>query len=133
MRAHGLELRQRIVDAVATGHPKAAVAQLFQVDRSTINDYLRRAAANDLAPRVSPGRPPCIDPSQDADLERQLTLHPAATLAEHCALWETRTGVGMDPSTMSRHIARIGWTRKKGRWQPASGMRSRGLPGGPRR
>ena len=133
MRAHGLELRQRSVDAVAAGHPKAAVAQLFQADRSTINRYLRQAAAHDLAPHVSPVRPSRIHPTQDAELVCQLTVHPTATLAEHCALWEAHTGVHIDPSTMSRHIARVGLTRKKGRWQPASVMKRPGLPGGPRR
>ena len=57
MRAYSLELRARIVRAVQTGHPKAEVAELFGVDRRTINRYLRLAAAGELTPKSIPGRP----------------------------------------------------------------------------
>jgi transposase len=130
MRANSLELRQRIVAAIAAGHPKADVAALFHVDRSTINPYLRLAAANALAPKPSPGRPRRITAAAEADLVHQLTQLPGATLEEHCAEWERRHGVHLSPATMSRTITRVGWTRKKARWQPGSRITPLGLPGG---
>ena len=75
MRANSLDLRQRIVAAVQAGHPKAEVAALFGVDRSTINRYLRRAEAGTLTPMPLPGRAPRISPAQHDDLRLQLHLH----------------------------------------------------------
>ncbi len=130
MRANSLELRQRIVAAVAAGHPKEQIVALFGVDRSTINHYLRLARTDALAPKPSPGRPRRITAGEEADLVRQLTRLPAATLAEHCAEWERRHSVRVSTATMSRTITRLGWTRKKARWQPGSKIPSLGLPGG---
>jgi transposase len=53
-----------------------------------------------------------------------VTEHPAAYLDEHCTRWETATGVRLSLSAMSRAIRKLGFTRKKGRWVPASGMRT---------
>ena len=132
MRAYSLELRERIVRAVQAGHPKAEVAELLGVDRRTINRYLRLDAAGDLTPKPIPGRPRTITADQHADLERQLRLHPADTLADHCQRWAARCDVTLSPATMSRMITRLGWTRKKGQWPPASAMSQPGLPGGAR-
>jgi transposase len=133
MRAYSLELRQHIVRAVKAGHPKAEVAELFGVDRRTINRYLRLDAAGALSPRPIPGRPRAITADQQADLELQLRLHPADTLAEHCQRWAARHEATVSVATMSRMIARLGWTRKKGQWQPANVTTRPGLPGGARR
>jgi transposase len=133
MRAYSLELRQRIVRAVRAGHPKAEVADLFGVDRRTINRYLRLDATGDLAPKPIPGRPRAITPEQHADLDLQLRLHPADTLAEHCRRWAARHEVSVSLATMSRMIVRLGWTRKKGQWQPVNATKPSELPGGPRR
>jgi hypothetical protein len=37
-----------------------------------------------------------------AELARQLETHPAATLAEHCRIWETEHGMQVSSATMSR-------------------------------
>ncbi|MEX1157921.1 MAG: IS630 transposase-related protein [Thermomicrobiales bacterium] len=118
MRAYSLDLRQRIVRAVQTGHPKAEVAKVFGVDRRTINRYLRLDAAGDVSPKPIPGRPRAITADQQADLELQLRLHPADTLAEHCQRWAARHTVSVSVATMSRMIARLGWTRKKDAGSP---------------
>ena len=130
MRAKSLDLRQRVVAAVRAGHLKADVAELFGIDRSTINRYLRRDATGDLAPKPLPGRAPRISLSQHDDLRLQLHLHPDATLAEHCRRWDAVHGVTVSIATMSRAIRRVGWTRKKGHWQPVSVTSRPGLPGG---
>jgi transposase len=133
MRAYSLELRQRIVRAVQAGHPKADVAEVFDVNRRTINRYLRLDAAGELSPKPIPGRPRTITVEQQTDLEVQLRLHPADTLAEHCQRWAARHEATVSVATMSRMIDRLGWTRKKGHWQPANVMSRSGLPGGARR
>jgi transposase len=132
MRAKSLDLRQRVVAAVHAGHPTAEVATVFGIDRSTVNRYLRLEQAGTLDPKPHPGRIPHIPPTQHADLVLQLHLHSDATLAEHCRRWAAVHGVAVSLATMSRAIRRVGWTRKKGHWQPGSATRPPGLPGGPR-
>lgn len=133
MRAKSLDLRQQVVAAVHAGHPKAEVALLFGIDRSTVNRWLQRDAAGTLAPTPHPGRVPLIPPAQHEGLVAQLRLHPTDTLAQQCQRWEAVHGVRVSLATMSRAIERVGWTRKKGRWQPANGTKPPGLPGGARR
>jgi transposase len=109
------------------------VARQFRVHRSTVFRYLaQQRDAGTLAPRSHPGAAPRVSPADAPQFIAQLTQDPTATLATHCARWEQATGVRLSQATMSRTIRRLGWTRKKGVWQPANGMPTRGLPGGTR-
>ena len=130
MRAYSPDLRARIVAAVDAGTPKPEVARRFAVSLATVKRYvvLRRERGS-LDPLPVPGRPTTIRPEQEAELWTQLVAHPTAILAEHCARWEASHGVRPSLSTMSRAISRLGWTRKKERWVPPSGMRSTGPSG----
>jgi len=130
MRAKSLDLRQRVVAAVHAGRPKSEVAALFGIDRSTVNRYLQRDATGDLAPKPLPGRAPRISRAEHDDLVLQLRLHPTDTLAEHCRRWDAVHSVTVSMATMSRAIRRVGWTRKKGHWQPGSATKQPALPGG---
>jgi transposase len=114
MKAYSEDLRLRIVHAVETGMPRAAVAELFMVSEHTIKRYLRQwRTTQTLAPGVSPGRPRRIAPTDDARVQAQLTEAPDATLAMHCVRWEGATGVAISRSTWCRMRRRIGWTHKK--------------------
>lgn len=115
MKAYSLDLRQRIVQAVADGLSPQEAARRFMVGRSTVQRYVQRAAAADLAPKTSPGRPRRIGPDQEAALRAQLDAQPDATLAEHCDCWAREQGVRVSPATMHRALARLAWTRKKRR------------------
>lgn len=131
MRAYSEDLRHRIVQTVDAGVPRATVAQQFRVSRRTVDRYVQRAQhTGHLTPGHSSGRPRLLTAGDEAHLHAQLSAQPAATLEEHCRTWAARTGVAMSQATMSRAIARVGWTRKKGQWQPANAMRNSGLPGG---
>lgn len=123
MKAYSLDLRERIVHAVSMGLPPQETARRFEVGVTTVKRFVQRAADADLAPRTSPGRPRVIDGAHAAALEAQLQAHPDATLAEHCAQWEAEHGVRVSLATMYRAITRLGWTRKKRRWQPPSGTK----------
>lgn len=125
MRAYSLDLRQRIVAALDAGKRPSEVAERFSVGVSTVKRYRQqRRETGQLDPRFSPGRTPSIRPAQREVLWTQLVEHPTAILDEHCALWAAETGVWVSITTMSREIRRLGFTRKKGRWVPPSGMRS---------
>jgi transposase len=134
MRAYYLDLRDRVMAAVDAGTPITTVARQFLLHRSTVYRYLaQRQARGTLVPRTSPGRRRTITATDEARLVAQLQQAPTATLADHCRSWEQTTGSRLSPATLSRAIRRVGWTRKKGQWQPASVTLSSELPGGTRR
>src|SRR5688572_12922673 len=114
MRAYSLDLRERIVRAVAAGTPQSAVARTFGVGRATVQRYVyRQRDTGSLAPQPKPGRPATIGEARRAALAAQLAAAPDATLAEHCATWDREQGARVSPSAMHRALARLGVTRKK--------------------
>jgi transposase len=116
MRAYSEDLRQRVVQAVEDGMPRAEVAHLFAVSERTIARYLRRqATTGSLTPARSPGRRRRIAPGDHGQVLAQLVDTPDATLAMHCAQWEQATGVRVSASTWCRMRKRVGWTVKKSR------------------
>jgi transposase len=125
MCAYSPDLRRKIVDAVERDGNKHAVARHFGVGVTTVKRYTKQwRDEGSLAPKPHPGRPPTIRPDQQEALRAQVTAHPAAYLDEHCALWEAETGTPISISAMSRSIRKLGFTRKKGRWVPASGTKT---------
>jgi transposase len=121
VKAYSLDLRTKIVAAVASGKPKTEVARVFGVGLSTVKRYLhQQQQTGTLVPKRHPGGAPSIPPAQYPVLWAQLEAHPTAFLDEQCRSWEATTGTRVSTSTMSRMIRRMGWTRKKGRWVPAS-------------
>lgn len=116
MRAHSQELRQRVLRAVDEGKSRAEIIERFQVSPATIKRYLKqRRQTGNVRPRPIPGRPNVKGRALRAELGRQLEAHPAATLADHCRIWETEHGIPMSSATMSRAIRAVGWIRKKAR------------------
>ena len=127
MRAYSPDLRAKIMAAVDNGMSKSEAARVFGIGLATIKRYaaLRREHGT-LDPKPHPGRPPTIGPEQQEILRTQLLAHPEAFLDEHCALFAAQTGLRVSPRTMSRVIRRLWFTRKKGRWVPASATRPSG-------
>jgi transposase len=114
MKAYSVDLRTRLVRAVAQGMPKPQVAQVFGVSARTINRYLRQQhATGTLAAKPIPGRPRAIPTAQQAALTAQVQANPDATLAEHCRTWEQAHGQRVSVATMARALRRLGWPRKK--------------------
>ncbi len=116
MKAYSIDLRERIVQAVKAGTSKRAAARTFQVSLPTVKRYVALDQhSGDLMPRTSPGRTRRIRREAHSALLAQLEASPEATLEEHCEAWKQAQGVTVSVSTMYRAIARIDWTRKKGR------------------
>ena len=114
MQAYSEDLRSRIVAAVDGGMPRSEAARVFGVGRATVKRYLAlRRETGALAPRPRRGPPPLKTAPLAAALPARLGAAPDATLAEHCAWYEGTSGVRVSGPTMSRLIARLGWTRKK--------------------
>ncbi len=130
MRAYSIDLRKRVVAAVESGESQVRVATTFSVSLASVKRWVgrrRRDAGDELDSRKSPGRPAKVRPEQHRALREQLESNPAATLWEHVRLWQDTQGVALSIFAMSRAIKRLGWTRKKGVWEPASEMREPGM------
>jgi transposase len=93
MRAYSVDLRERIVRAVADGVPQSVVARTFGVARASVQRYVgQHAATGGLAPRPSPGPAHRIGAGAAAALRAQVAAAPDATLAEHAERWEREQG-----------------------------------------
>lgn len=125
MRASSQDLREKVLRAVDQGHSRKAIVELLGVSPATIKRYLKqRRETGSVAPKVIPGRPPKKLGPLQAELVEQLQAHDDVRLEDHCVLWEQSHGVKVSTATMSRAIKRVGWTRKKRRWEPRNGVRT---------
>jgi transposase len=130
MCAYSVDLRAKIVAAVERTPNKHEVARTFGVSVATVKRYVKQwQEEGSLVPKPHPGRPPTIRPEQQEVLRAQVTAHPAAYLDEHCGRWEAEMGVQVSLSATSREIRKLGFTRKKGRWVPASATSPNGASG----
>jgi transposase len=108
--------------AVGGGLRRAAVSEQFSVSVPTITRWLRlKRETGALAPRPVPGPPAVKLTALLAGLPERLAERADATLEEQCAWWREVSGVEVSTATMSRALARLGWTRKK----VADGQRTR--------
>ena len=125
MDAYSLELRKKIVDAKQRGMPTSEVAQTFGVGASTVKLYAAVAReGRSLAPKKRPGSKPKLDAVARKLLEADLGERPAATLPQRREYLGRVAGVEVSDSTLSRVLKRLGWSRKKGRWEPQNATSS---------
>jgi len=121
MKAYSKDLRQKIVDAIERGMPKAEAARTFGVGISTVKRYATKAQKGEpLEPGKAPGERPKMDERLRKLLEEDLNERPFVTLQQRCDYIEAISGVSVSRSTMCRAIAQIGSTRKKGDEAPRS-------------
>jgi transposase len=124
MRAYSEDLRERVIRAVEADRPREEVAARFEVSVPTIERWVRlKRETGGLARRPVPGSVAVKTAGLPDALPERLAEHADATLAEHCTRWQHVSGYEVSAATMSRAIARLGWTRKKSRWERASGTR----------
>ncbi len=121
MKAYSQDVREKVLRAVDQGYPRQEIVKLLGVSRATIKRYLKqRRETGTVAPKAIPGRSPKKGGLLQGELVVQLRSHDDLRLEDHCQLWEQSHGVKVSTATMSRAIKRVGWTRKKRRWQPAN-------------
>jgi transposase len=129
MKAYSEDLRQRVLEALDRGMPRADVVRTFRVSLSSLKRYLKqRRDTGSLAFRLPPGRPSTKRAPLIAALPALLAVHSDATLDELCTHWAAISGTHLSQSTMSRAIRAAGWTRKKSRWRPVSATSSSARP-----
>lgn len=122
-----VDLRKRVVAAYeAGGVTRQEAADLFQVGRATVNRLVRRYRATGS---VNPdphggGREPKFDEKGERVLRKLVKVRPDATIPELVEFYFEKVGVAVSPSTMSRALARLGFTRKKSLWSPPSNRKT---------
>ncbi len=125
MNAYSEDLRKKIVEAKERGIPTIEVARTFGVGLSSVKRYAKVAReGRSLRPKKSPGRRPKADERARRLLEADLQERPAATLSERCEYLRNVAGIGVSESSVSRLLRRMGWSRKKDRWERANATSS---------
>jgi len=113
-RGYGIDLRTRIVRAVLKGDDPKAVAQRFEVPLRTVQLYVKKHGAGTLHERACPtGRRRTIQPDHEQVFLDQLTTSPDASLHEHAAQLEEKTGLKISYRTVDRAFRRHHITYKK--------------------
>jgi transposase len=126
MNAYSEDLRKKkILEALGRGTTKSEAARAFGVSRSSVKRYAKLAQEGyPLAPKKRPGSEPKMDEAARRLLEADLEGRPAATLSERREYLGWVRGLWVSESTVSRMLKRLGWSRKKDRWERVSATSS---------
>ena len=120
MNAYSEDLRKKIVEAVERGMLKIEAARTFGVGISSVKRYMAayRQGRSLATPKKRPGSKPKLDKDARKLLEVDLEERPTATLPQRREFLRQACGVEeVSDSTVSRVLRRLGWTRKKDRWE----------------
>ena len=114
MPSYSLDLRKRIVKAhIEEGQNKSAVARRFGVSRRSVERYVKRAEAGQLAATPHPGSKPWLSAEQSEVLRQQVEAHNDWTLEEHAEALAQATGVHLKKSAVDKYLRKLGISRKK--------------------
>ena len=123
MNAYSEDLRKKIVEAVERGMPKIEAARTFGVGISSVKRYVATyREGRSLAPKKRPGSKPKLNGSARKLLEVDLEERPTAKLPQRREFLRQACGVEVSDSTVCRVLKRLGWTRKKDRWERRNAM-----------
>ena len=121
MNPYSEDLRKKIIEALRRGTSKSEAARTFGVSRSSVKRYAKLVEeGRSLAPKKRPGSKPKMDERARRLLEADLVERPAATLSERREFLRRVADLSVSESTVSRMLRRLGWSRKKDRWERAS-------------
>jgi transposase len=115
MSAYSLDLREKIVESVKKGVPKAETARRFGVDRATVKRYCKLLdERGTLEPRKAPGKAPKLDEKARRLLLEDLEERPWATHSQRAEFLFATCGVRVSEATICRTLGRHSVSRKKG-------------------
>ena len=114
MSAYSLDLREKIVESVKKGVPKAETARRFGVDRATVKRYCKQLdERGTLEPRKAPGRAPKLDEKAMKLLLKDLQQRPWATHSQRAEFLYAVSGLRVSEATVCRALRRVRRSRKK--------------------
>ena len=115
MSAYSLDLREKIIESVKKGVPKAETARRFGVDRATVKRYCKRLdERGTLEPGKATGRAPKLDEKARKLLVEDLQRRPWATHSQRAEFLFAACGVRVSEATVCRTLQRLWHSRKKG-------------------
>jgi transposase len=115
MSAYSLDLRNKIVESVKKGVPKAETARRFGVHRATVKRYCKQLdERGTLEPRKAPGKKPKLDRKARKLLVEDLRERPWATHSQRAEFLYAALGVSVSEATICRTLGRLSHSRKKG-------------------
>ncbi len=114
MSAYSLDLREKIVESVKKGVPKAQTARRFGVNRATVKRYYKQLnERGTLEPRKAPGKIPKLDEKAMKLLVEDLEERPWATHFQRAQFLFALSGVRVSEATVCRAVGRLRRSRKK--------------------
>jgi len=114
MRAYSLDLREKIVESVKKGVPKAETARRFGVHRATVKRYCKQLdERGTLEPRKVPGKAPKLDEKARKLLVEDLQRRPWATHSQRAQFLFAMCGIRVSEATVCRTLRRLSHSRKK--------------------
>jgi transposase len=114
MSAYSLDLREKIVESVKKGVPKAETARRLGVDRATVKRYCKQLdERGTLEPRKAPGKKPKLDEKATKLLLEDLKERPWATHSQRAEFLLAMLGVRVSEATVCRAVGRLRRSRKK--------------------
>jgi len=114
MPAISLDLRNRILAALAQDSSSLRVAERFNVSASFVRKLrLQVRRTGSATARPHPGRARLVKGAVEERLQKLLDEKPDATLLELAEALRKRTRVSVSETTMWRTLRRMGLTRKK--------------------
>jgi transposase len=115
MSGYSLDLREKIVESVKKGVPKAETARRFGVDRATVKRYCKQLdERGTLEPRKAPGKKPKLDEKARKLLLEDVRERPWATHSQRAQFLLAACGVSVSEATVCRTLGRLSHSRKKG-------------------
>lgn len=120
-KAYSYDFRQKVIDAIeVNGYKKSEVSEMFNISRNTINLWLqRKAATGDVKAKVRAKGSPQQKITDWEKFRAFAQQHSDKTQVEMAELWEGE----ISDRTISRALAKIGFTRKKKRMGIGNGMK----------
>src|SRR5829696_6976642 len=109
MSAYSLDLREKIVESVKKGVPKAETARRFGVDRATVKRYCKQLDERGTLepPRKGPGKKPKLDEKARKLLLEDLRERPWATHSQRAEFLFATCGVSVSQATVCRTLRRL--------------------------
>ncbi len=113
--AYSMDLRQRVVDAVAKGLSRRAAAKIFNISAATAVRLCKRQQETGSLEPSPVGRPPGsgkLGPHREAIIAK-VKEQPDITMPDLAAWLLAEHGVSVDPSNLSKLLCNAGFTYKK--------------------
>ena len=112
--AHGIDLRNKAVEAVERGNSQRAVAKMLNIGLASLERWIKRKReTGSVEAKSPPGAPRKIDKAGEVKLKTYLNENPESKISELCKYMENQGYEQVSTSTMGRLLKAMNISRKK--------------------